>query len=311
MAGREDIDPTGSTTEQKPVLKENTEVVNGQYISPDWESLRMNKGVAKQKLVKCDGSGNCTLPAIVRPDFKDKGPKNLCQRHWDKVKHNVDSYEPGPMYLTRDLDLAADIRGEDAVATKQGKSRAAASIFDVTGAYIHLQGPGRPIKTESEKAEEEMRKELGGSIDLSPRPAALPPVDHVTPVIEKASVGGGHYPVDHFDKIDLAQKALAHAIWSGGGVVDKDVYHSKAAELGITDENERNKYFIHAMNKNIKDRGVARAIPGVNMTDVLSREVESNPTTISPNVHDDYADLMGSDIPSARDVGLSKGESLD
>ena len=299
-------DTSNAIVEKKPVLKEATEVVNGQYISPNWESLRQNKGVAKKKLVRCQGAGNCTLPAIVRPNFIDKGPKNLCQTHWDKVKGDVESYEPGPMYITRDLDLAADIRGEDAVATKQGKSRINQSIYDITGTYVHMQGPGRPVKTETERANiPETLNELTGQTAIE----APKVIDHVTPVINRALTGGGHYPVDHPQKLELASKALAHAIWEGGGEPDKDTFHRKAAELGMTDEAERNRYFMHALAKNIKERGVARAVPGKDPITELTKEVQSNPTTITPNAFDDYSDLMGSDAPSARDVGLKKGQA--
>ena len=308
MANLEDI--SGSDIEKKPVLKETTEVVNDEYVSPDWESLRQNKGVAKKKLVRCQGSGNCTLPAIVRPEFKETGPKNLCQIHWDRVKNNVESYEPAPMYLTRNLDDAADIRGEDAVAAKQGKSRINKDIFNVTGAYVHMQGPGRPIKTESEKADLPvvLQDFINRNYPELGQVTSAKPVDQVTPVIDKAATGGGHYPVDHVQKLDAAYKALSHSIFEGGGEVNKDAYHKKAHELGITDENERNQYFIHAMTRRAKALGPARAVPGPNIVEQLSSEVSDNPTTISPNSYDEYSDLMAPDAPSARDVGLKKGQ---
>lgn len=199
MAAFEDVDPTGSTSEKKPILKTTSRIEGGQYVGQDLERFDNNKSIANDRPVRCKGTTNCTLPAIVRPTFHNGGEKNLCQRHWDKVKNDTSSYMPGPFWIKKGPENANAIRVEDAKETVRGRNRDNSKIFEVTGIHVLDQGPGRPIKPENSEDD---------SAEV---------VDHVTPVIDRAVTGGGHIKADHESKLYAAHQALLSSIDAGGG----------------------------------------------------------------------------------------------
>ena len=283
MASFEDLEVSGDI-EKKPVLKDTSRVVNGEYIPPSLERYSENKAIAKPEPVKCKGSGKCRMPAVIRPVFHGQGAKDLCSLHWDKVKNNIDSYESSPMWIHNDSELHKDIRVENARENQRAKARDAATIYQTTGIEKIVQGPGRPIKPETE--------------------------DHVTPVIDKVASGGGHIRPDHENKLYAAHQALLAAIDQGNGTPDATTYH-RFAEVHFPDPAERSEYFIHAMNHHKKLMGRS-VTPAADPVKAASADFNMNGSTAADNLtFDSMNDLLkDSGAPSRRDSGL-RGERND
>jgi hypothetical protein len=292
MAGFEDVDPTASTVEKKPILKTTSRIEGGQYVGQDLERYDNSKTVANDRPVRCNGTTNCTLPAIVRPNFPGSGEKNLCQRHWDKVKDNTDSYMPGPFWIKKGTDNSNAIRVEDAKETARGRIRDNSKIFDVTGIHVLDQGPGRPIKPE----------------DTEEDSATI--VDHVTPVIDRAATGGGHIKQDHEAKLYSAHQALLSSIDAGGGEPHGPTYH-KFLSKTMPDQVERNEYFIHAMNHHKKIMGRS-VVPKKHATEAASAEFNQN-YSYNPegNSFDEITDLMSNDFAPTRAESGLRGQRSD
>lgn len=281
--GFEDIE--SSSIEKKPVLKDSSKVVNGQYIQPTLERYDTNKNIAKAKPVKCKGAGNCKTPAVIRPDFYEGGPKDLCINHWDKVKSTIGVYKPGPMWIENDPELHKEIRIENAKEKQRARGRDAAAIFDVTGKEVKVQGPGRPTKVEGE--------------------------DPVTTVIDRAASGGGHIGKDHEQKLYAAHQALLSSMDAGGGVPDPVEYH-RLAKQSLPDVNERNEYFIHAMNHHKKIMGRQSVVPVADPRIAAGEDFNRNyEDPADAQKYDETVDLMGDSAPSRRDVGLRGAERND
>lgn len=291
MAGFEDMPQDGSSIEKAPTLYDTSNIVNGQYIPPVGDRLRTHKAIANNKPVMCNHTTRTHLPAIIRVNFHDKGPKNLCQYHWDKIKHDTSSYEPGPMWLPKNDELANAVKGEDAVERQQGRARDAAKIFETTGEYIPVRGPGNPTERKS-----------GNDIE-----------DHVTPVIERAATGGGHVGENHEQKLYTAHQALLASIDAGGGDPDPSTYHKFAEQGGLKDATERNKYFIHAMNHHKKLMG-RTVTPKADPVEVAAQDFNMNYMEEEDlnNPFDTISDLMSNDYaPVSREAKARGTTSYD
>jgi hypothetical protein len=289
MAGFEDTQD--SKIEKAPTLYDSSAIVNGQYVPPVGDRLKTHASVANGEPVMCNHTSRTHLPAIIRVDFHDKGPKNLCQYHWDKVKSDVSSYKPGPLWLPKDPELANAVKGEDVVARQQSRAREAAAKFVVTGEYDPVRGPGNPTE-----------RSAGPEFE-----------DHVTPVIDRAATAGGHVTADHDQKLQVAHGALLASIKAGNGDVDSDTYHSLAASGGITDLGERNKYFGHAIahERTLRGRG---AVPGKSEIDTVAEDFNRNQTTEEDvnNKFDNISDLMSNDFaPVSREARAGRTSSSD
>lgn len=290
MAGFEDTQD--SKIEQAPTLYDTSNIVNGQYVPPVGDRLKTHAAVANGEPVMCNHTSKKHLPAIIRVNFHDKGPKNLCQYHWDKVKTDVSSYEPGPLWLPKDPELANAVKGEDVVERQQSRARDAAAKFAVTGDYDPVRGPGNPRE-----------RSAGAEFE-----------DHVTPVIDRAATGGGHIGADHDQKLQVAHKALLTSIKAGNGEVDADTYHAEAAKGGLTDLSERNKFFTHAIAHERKLKGGRGAVPGKSASDIASEDFNRNQTTEEDvnNRFDNVSDLMSNDFaPVSRDAKAGRTSSSD
>jgi hypothetical protein len=152
----------GGAVEKRGGTKEVSSVDTGAFVGPTGESFSQTNTVKNNRPVKC---ASCGQQAIVRPDFLDRGPTNLCQRHWDQKKHDVDSYKPGPYWLEGGVDEANKIRSEDYIRRLKGRNAASAVHFDATQEHVPVATPGRPYKSEEQRFDEQEARAGRGYVE--------------------------------------------------------------------------------------------------------------------------------------------------
>jgi hypothetical protein len=203
MAGFEDIQNTGKAV-KKGGFKDTSSVDNGVFRGVEDVVSPNNKKTNTGKMVTCFKDSD---RAIVRPTFthvhdteclknrcnKPVGPTNLCQTHWDQMKHDTSTYEPGPYWLKGGADEANQIRTEDRIRRTEGRNAASKAHFETTGEHIPVSTPGRPYTSEQEKFDKEEnhtqevvngRGREGGRTKLRPIPQ---PIEDLTAHMHQAA----------------------------------------------------------------------------------------------------------------------------
>lgn len=320
MAGREDLNISNAQVTRKRVSTkaQETSVEGDTVVSPGFDYTK-NQKIAQPKPIKCGGANKCTLPAVVGIDSDLGDRQHLCQLHWEKQKAVNPSVGQNYFPIYNDPQEAARLRAESAAERQEGRVRDADTILKVTGQYSPVRGPGRPVTGEKVDRREERPTRValgdartqgatssllqGGSAQHDDLEALA---DSLLKSLDHSSVyGGRNVTSDHEDNLSIAHTALLHALTASNGGANttalSERYHSTAHALGMTNPQDRDKYFAHAMALESRRRKSA-VTPKPDLVNRAVEDVQRNYAGATDKFNE-VSELMDSDTPTIANSG--------
>ena len=253
---QDDLNLENSTTTNNPEKKESTVVdkMTGDYVIPPFQSLQNYKDVGKNTDPQVCEVGRQRHPAHIRVKFHGESEhRNYCNVHFARKNFDPESHGT-PMMIGNDPKGNSEIRAADAIAAALARANAAKDVHESGGIAPIVQGRGRPTRGETKLTAADLtdkRKVTGKKKTLQDQADAILQSNPVEDTINLAAESGGrNQGPEHDSKVDIAHKAVLHAVKIGGGKLEMTGYHYMANKLGMTDEGERLKYL---------DWGIGRA----------------------------------------------------
>ena len=314
-----ELNVSNSSVVKGPSKAQSTEVIGNEVVSPNFNYTK-NKRIAQPTPIKCGGANKCKLPAVVGIDSDTADRKHLCQIHYEKAKATNPTVAGSFFPVYNDPEENALLRAEAAQDKQEGRVRDSNTIYQATGQYIPVRGPGRPVGPEKV----DMREERPSTIPLGENTtqgentsllqggqgqhrSLQQQADALLRALDTSSVNGGRNVTDdHEQSLSLAHTALLHAINVGNGSPDIEAYHSKAHSLGMTNPRDRDKYFAHAMALQAHKTKTA-VTPKLSRADKSRRAMEDVQRN-SGSGPDKFTDITGmmeeSSVPEAVKRGM-------
>jgi hypothetical protein len=252
---KDDLNLENSTTTNNPEKKESTVVdkMTGDYVVPPFQSLQNYKDVGKNTDPQVCKVGRQRHPANIRVKFHGESEhRNYCNVHFARENFDPESHGT-PMMIGNDSKGNSDIRAADASAAALARANAAKDVHEGGGVAPIVQGRGRPVRGETKLTDATLtdkKKVTGKSKTIQEQADAILNSNPVEDTINLAAESGGrNQGPEHDSKVDIAHKAVLHAVKIGGGKLEMSGYHYMANKLGMTDESERLKYLNWGMGR--------------------------------------------------------------
>ena len=252
---QDDLNLENSTTTNNPEKKESTVVdkMTGDYVVPPFQSLQNYKDVGKNTDRPVCKVGRHRHPAHIRVKFDGESEhRNYCNVHFSRLNADPESHDT-PMMIENDPKGNSEIRATDAIAAALARANAAKDVHEGGGVAPIVQGRGRPTRGETKLTDADLtdkRKVTGKKKTIQDQADAILQSNPVEDTINLAAESGGrNQGPEHDSKVDIAHKAVLHAVKIGGGKLEMAGYHYMANKLGMTDEGERLKYLNWGMGR--------------------------------------------------------------